>query len=286
VAGRSALALAVLASLAALPGCGGKEDADEGGGASASGGSGAGGGLSSGGVGGAAANELGGSDAGGSGGSGASTSGGIGGVAGQTGGSGGTGASGSGGLDSGGTGGSGAHTSGGTAGLAGQSAGGDGGFGAQASGGASAVAGQSGGGNGGSGNDAGAGGTDPGVLVPPGPGISCGDATCDEDSETCCIDDSSISCGPFCSGGVIRLECDDSLDCPDEVCCFVNALESALTATHCAADCGDYAVEVCNEVGDCTNGESCRVYTCSHPSNPAASHTLGLCTTTELMFCE
>ena len=85
---------------------------------------------------------------------------------------------------------------------------------------------------------------------------------------------------------MFRLECDDSLDCPGEVCCFVNALESAFTATHCAADCGEYAVEVCNAVGDCSNGDSCHVYTCSHPINPAVGFTLGLCTGAEVAYCE
>ena len=150
---------------------------------------------------------------------------------------------------------------------------------------AGALAGRSGGGHGGHGADGGASGAGP-IIVPPRPGISCGEATCDEGSEVCCLDSSSYSCMSFCSGGVVRVGCDDSADCPGGVCCFAGVLESAFMATHCETDCGDFMVEVCAKSSDCGNGDACHAYRCSVPGDATASVIFGLCTDTTPSFCE
>jgi hypothetical protein len=80
--------------------------------------------------------------------------------------------------------------------------------------------------------------------------------------------------------------CDDSADCPGQVCCFANALESAYMATGCASDCGDYWIEVCKEAGDCNNGDSCHGYSCGIPGDAGVNITLGLCTATAPTHCQ
>lgn len=166
--------------------------------------------------------------------------------------------------------------------LAGQSAGGNGGFGADAPAGVGGLAGQSGASNGSFGDEAGASGAGP-TIVPPGSGVSCGEATC-EDSERCCIEGSAALCtASHCSGGAL-LECDDAMDCPG-VCCYSDALESAYMATGCDSDCRSYGIEVCKEAGDCTNGDPCHVYRCT-TRTATESVTVGLCTATPPARCE
>jgi hypothetical protein len=137
------------------------------------------------------------------------------------------------------------------------------------------------------GGTAGSGGTG-GTLVldPPGPGIACGDATCDEGSEVCCADESSRSCTTSgCSGNVIRLECDDSADCPGEGCCFSNIFSSVRIATFCTSDCASIGyTQVCKEPGDCDNGEVCHAFSCG--GFDTGSVTLGLCAATAPGACE
>jgi hypothetical protein len=61
---------------------------------------------------------------------------------------------------------------------------------------------------------------------------------------------------------------------------------SAPVSTGCStAECENTGmVQVCNDTGDCDNGDPCHFYTC--PSDFDLSVTLGLCTATAPMPCE
>ena len=110
--------------------------------------------------------------------------------------------------------------------------------------------------------------------------------TCDEESEACCVDESSLSCGADYCAANVRLRCDDSVDCPGERCCYTNISASAAVSTFCSADCGNTPeqIQVCGEAGDCENGDSCHAFVCGNTG--ATNITLGLCTETAPMFCE
>ncbi len=173
-----------------------------------------------------------------------------------------------------------AGPSGGTAG-----AGGSGGASSGTGGAMGGTAGQ--GGTGGAGGAGGGGGA--GVLAPPSPGIACRDATCDEDSQQCCGDDGpSLACyPPAACQGLIQLGCDDSVDCPGQVCCFGAFLVNARIGTGCGSECrssGLYNVQVCREANDCDNGDSCHTFVCG--GFDTGNVTLGLCTATAPEFCE
>jgi hypothetical protein len=196
----------------------------------------------------------------------------------QSGGSSGTPSGGSSGTP---TGGSGGQQTGGSSGTPSGGTAGQGGTGGVAGGTGGAM-----GGTAGQGGTGGAGGGGAGVLDPPSPGIACGDATCDEGSEMCCADESSRSCTTSgCSGNVIRLDCDDSADCPGEGCCFSNIFSSVRIATFCTSDCASIGyTQVCKEPGDCDNGEVCHAFSCG--GFDTGSVTLGLCAATAPGACE
>jgi hypothetical protein len=135
----------------------------------------------------------------------------------------------------------------------------------------------------GSGGAGGSGGTV--VLDPPGPGIACGEATCDEDSELCCGDGSSLSCDTPSCQALVRLGCDDSVDCPGMRCCFGELLVNARIGTGCTSECDSLLpIQVCKEAGDCENGDSCHAFVCG--GFDTGNVTLGLCTATAPEFCE
>jgi hypothetical protein len=189
------------------------------------------------------------------------------------------------GSESGGAGGSGGgvagggDASGGTGGASGGSAGQGGTGGLAGSGGAV-------GGTAGQGGTAGAAGSGGAVVLdPPGPGIACGETTCAEGSEMCCVDESSRWCSTsVCSGVVARLECDDSADCPGQRCCYTNIFASVPIATLCTSDCASAGgIQVCKEPGDCANGEVCHAFACGFDTGNV---TLGLCTATAPGPCE
>jgi hypothetical protein len=165
------------------------------------------------------------------------------------------------------------------------------GTGGTAAGGSSGATGGGSGGTGGgagvsgaSGSGGSGGGT--GVLGPPGPGIACGETTCDEETEMCCVEASGRSCSTsMCTGVGARLECDDAVDCPGELCCFSNIFASVRLATFCAPDCGGSSeLQVCKEAGECDNGDPCHAFACG--GLDADDIALGLCTPTAPMFCE
>ncbi len=118
----------------------------------------------------------------------------------------------------------------------------------------------------------------------PGVGISCGTTICEAGVEYCCIHDASQSCtATTCAGLVVRLECDDTMDCPGSLCCFTNILQSALVTTMCMPDCTTLSsIQVCNQAADCRNGAPCRPYTCGIGANTAA---VRLCTATAPYAC-
>ncbi len=119
-------------------------------------------------------------------------------------------------------------------------------------------------------------------LDPPAPGVPCGETTCDGDAGWCCADQSSYRCeASQCTGITYSMECDDAVDCPGQLCCFVNIFASVRFATLCVDECGPASSEigVCKDAGDCENGEACRAYTCS-------GRALGLCAATAPYFCE
>ncbi len=126
-----------------------------------------------------------------------------------------------------------------------------------------------------------------GVVVPdpPGPGIPCGETTCAEGAEMCCIGDSDPWCDTYqCSAAIARLECDDSADCPGSRCCYTNISAANAFLTACMSDCADpFEPQVCREAAECDNGEACRVFVCG---NADVSFTLGFCAATAPMFCE
>ena len=192
----------------------------------------------------------------------------------------------SGGADSsGGSGVGGAPGSGGVVGSGGESgSGGDAGSsGAVGSGGEPGTGGDPGIGGG----MVGGGGSDGGALVmdPPGAGIRCGEATCDEESQLCCGDGESLMCDTTSCQALIRLGCDDSVDCPGQRCCFGESLVNARIGTGCGSECDSLMpIQVCKEASDCANGDSCHIYTCGRFET--GNVTLGLCTATTPEFCE
>jgi len=134
------------------------------------------------------------------------------------------------------------------------------------------------------GGAAGSGGTL--VLDAAGPGITCGEATCVEGSQMCCVGESDPWCDDYqCANAIARLECDDSADCPGEGCCFSNMFSSVRIATFCTSDCASIGyTQVCKEPGDCDNGETCHPFACGIEAT--GSFVLGLCTATAPEFCE
>ncbi len=135
----------------------------------------------------------------------------------------------------------------------------------------------------GSGGVAGSGGAV--VLDPPGPGIPCGETTCTEGSEMCCIGGSDPWCDTNqCSAAIARLECDDSSDCPGGRCCYTNISAANAFWTGCMPECtGSFDTQVCHESAECDNGELCRAFVCG---NTDVSFVLGFCAATAPMFCE
>ena len=125
--------------------------------------------------------------------------------------------------------------------------------------------------------------SDGGVVV--GTGISCGGATCQPGTQTCCIEGPSRSCtGTTCSGKVLRLECDDTADCSGKLCCYTSILASAMGAAMCLDDCAGFSgTQLCKQAADCKNGGPCRTYTCGVAP---ATVPLGLCAATAPVGCQ
>jgi hypothetical protein len=212
---------------------------------------------------------------------GGSATGGTGGIAGsRPGGTGGASSGGTAGSETGGTAGAGG-TGGATGGTAGQ--GGTGGS-TGGSGGSAGASGGAGGATGGTAGQGGNGGTV--VLDPPGPGIACGETTCAEDSEMCCVGESDPWCDASqCQGAIARLECDDSADCPGERCCYTNISAANWIWTLCGGECGSvYDIQVCKEAGECDNGDPCHVFVCG--GLDTRNVVIGLCTATAPENCE
>ena len=221
------------------------EGMTSGGGGSAGSEQGTGGGSATGGTEGIAGSRPGGTGGASSGGTAGSETGGTAGSGGasgeQSGGSSGTPSGGSSGTPTGGSSGASAGSGGASGGTAGQ--------------------GGTGGATGATGGAAGSGGTV--VLDPPGPGIACGEETCDEESEMCCVGESDRWCSTSQCSNSARLECDDSADCPGERCCYTNIMESNRIMTFCSSDCGMWlGPQVCKEAGDCDSGETCHAFAC------------------------
>ena len=134
------------------------------------------------------------------------------------------------------------------------------------------------------GGAAGSGGTL--VLDAAGPGITCGEATCVEGSQMCCVGESDPWCDDYqCANAIARLECDDSTDCPGERCCYTNISAMNWIVTRCGASCdSSEIIQVCTEAGDCDNGDSCHVFVCG--GLDTRNVVIGLCTPTAPWNCE
>ena len=126
------------------------------------------------------------------------------------------------------------------------------------------------------------------VPDPPGPGIACGDETCTQDSEMCCVSGSDRWCDEHqCSAALARLECDDNADCPGERCCYTNIMESNWIMTLCSDDCEMWSGDqVCTQSSDCANDEACHVFLCGALDAASRTVAIGLCTATAPYNCE
>jgi len=141
-------------------------------------------------------------------------------------------------------------------------------------------------GEGGTGGGAGVGGAV--VPDPPGPGIACGEDTCAEGSEMCCVAGADRWCAERqCSSALARLECDDSADCPGERCCYTNIMQSNWIMTLCSSDCGMWlGAEVCKDASDCADDEPCRTFLCGALDPASRTVAISLCTATAPENCE
>ena len=139
---------------------------------------------------------------------------------------------------------------------------------------------------GGTGGAAGTGGAV--VPDPPGPGVTCGETTCADGSEVCCVSGPDRWCDANqCMGAMARLECDDAVDCPAAACCYTNIMESNWVTTLCSAECDMWdGVQVCKGASDCANDEPCHVFVCGALDASSRTVEIGLCTAIPPHNCE
>lgn len=149
-------------------------------------------------------------------------------------------------------------------GANGSGANGSGANGSGASGGASSTGGNASGGSGPIG-EGGVGGSDVGGTgqagsgsagAPPGPGVSCGGATCNTDQK-CCAGFGGFGCIPEsqdCTGAV--LNCSNSDDCPGSTVCCLKVVEAEVgSGSQCKAACLGMGPQ--RERQLCQSGDEC-----------------------------
>lgn len=130
------------------------------------------------------------------------------------------------------------------------------------------------------GTDSGTGGggdRDPRLESDPDPGqVTCGSATCNVPSQTCCtmLFPQGQSCTTSCSGGTsARGDCDGPEDCSGgEICCAPSGLTDLAMGTTCESSCGT-RFQMCQTDSDCPGGQSC--HTCEPPMG--MGNVVGLC---------